>query len=243
MSLARRSTIGHVDGRNVKSTFPSVIDPVQPMMDLRALTHEAAPGLKVTCLMEGDTYEMEDQRNWTDASYKTYVRPLALPWPYTLPKGEKLDQAVTLDGHAGKMQGAASESAIAVTAGLGADSGVPCRALGAGLDPDDIDSAVQQAPTLLSQLGLDHVICHHDPRRGHDATTLQRQVAAAKAIGATPWLEAVITSVDDCERMRLPLWAPSSRRLGSPFATVLVSPAPGYEMYACPAASGRHARL
>ena len=27
---------------------------------------------------------MEDQRNWTDASYKTYVRPLALPWPYTL---------------------------------------------------------------------------------------------------------------------------------------------------------------
>ena len=30
---------------------------------------------------------MEDQRNWTDASYKTYVRPLALPWPYTLAKG------------------------------------------------------------------------------------------------------------------------------------------------------------
>ena len=23
---------------------------------------------------------MEDQRNWTDASFKTYVRPLALPW-------------------------------------------------------------------------------------------------------------------------------------------------------------------
>ena len=27
-------------------------------------------------------FEMEDQRNWTDASYKTCVRPLALPWPY-----------------------------------------------------------------------------------------------------------------------------------------------------------------
>ena len=37
--------------------------------------------------MEGDTFEMEDQRNWTDASYKTYVRPLALPWPYTLAGG------------------------------------------------------------------------------------------------------------------------------------------------------------
>ena len=46
--------------------------------------------------MEGDTYEMEDQRNWTDASYKTYVRPLARPWPYTLDAGARLDQAVTL---------------------------------------------------------------------------------------------------------------------------------------------------
>ena len=66
------------------------------MMDLRALTHEAAPGLRVTCRMEGDTFEMEDQRNWTDASYKTYVRPLALPWPYTLEAGPGLEQAVTL---------------------------------------------------------------------------------------------------------------------------------------------------
>ena len=39
---------------------------------------------------------MEDQRNWTDASYKTYVRPLAKPWPYTLPKGESFTQSVTL---------------------------------------------------------------------------------------------------------------------------------------------------
>ena len=45
--------------------------------------------------MEGDTFEMEDQRNWTGASYKTYVRPLALPWPYTLAAGAKIDQAVT----------------------------------------------------------------------------------------------------------------------------------------------------
>ncbi len=79
--------VEHVDGRMVETAFPELIDPVQPMMDLRAITHEAAPGLSVTCRMEGDTFEMEDQRNWTDASYKTYVRPLALPWPYTLAAG------------------------------------------------------------------------------------------------------------------------------------------------------------
>ncbi|HEY4163725.1 MAG TPA: hypothetical protein VGM59_11725, partial [Dongiaceae bacterium] len=88
--------IEHVDGKTVNGKFPDIIDPVQPMMSLRALTHEATPGLRVTCRMEGDTFEMEDQRNWTDASYKTYVRPLALPWPYTLDAGTVLEQAVTL---------------------------------------------------------------------------------------------------------------------------------------------------
>ena len=46
--------------------------------------------------MEGDAFEMEDQRNWTDASYKTYVRPLALPWGYTLAKGSRHEQSVRL---------------------------------------------------------------------------------------------------------------------------------------------------
>jgi hypothetical protein len=213
-------TIRHVDGRVVESTFPLVIDPVQPMIDLRALTHEAAPGLKVECLMEGDTFEMEDQRNWTDASYKTYVRPLALPWPYTLKQGEELDQAVTLTV-TGKLSGAAQGGAVSVS--IGGEAG-KMPSLGAGLDPDDIDAVLTHAPALR-QLGLDHLICHHDPRRGHDATTLQRQVAAAKMIGATPWLEAVVTSVDAADKEIAALGA-VVEKLGSPFATVLVSPAP-----------------
>ncbi|WP_374368398.1 hypothetical protein [Dongia sp.] len=212
--------IRHVDGSVVQSTFPDIIDPVQPMMDLRALTHEAAPGLRVTCLMEGDTYEMEDQRNWTDASYKTYVRPLALPWPYTLRAGDKIDQAVTLT-ISGGLKGAAAPGEIAVT--LGAPAG-QMPAIGAGLDPDDIDSSMQRAASLR-HLGLDHMICHYDPRRGHDATTLQRQIDVVKAIGATPWLEAIITSIDDAAAEIAQLGMVVAK-LGSPFATVLVSPAP-----------------
>src|SRR5215211_3399588 len=95
-TAGRPARIEHVDGRVVEGRFPELIDPVQPMMDLRALTHEAAPGLEVTCRMEGDTFEMEDQRNWTDASYKTYVRPLALPWPYALAAAARLEQSVSL---------------------------------------------------------------------------------------------------------------------------------------------------
>ena len=51
---------------------------------MRALSHEAVPGVWATCTMEGDAWEMEDHRNWLDASFKTYVRPLALPYPYTI---------------------------------------------------------------------------------------------------------------------------------------------------------------
>ena len=86
----------HVDGSIENSRFPPLVNPIQPFLNLRALTHEVLPGLKATVRMEGDTFETEDHRNWTDASFKTYVRPLALPWPYTLKAGEPAKQAVKL---------------------------------------------------------------------------------------------------------------------------------------------------
>ena len=76
--------------------FPELIDPMCPFQDIRALTHEVLPGVRVTCTMQGDAFEMEDHRNWNDASYKTYVRPLAKPWPYTIEAGETTEQSVTL---------------------------------------------------------------------------------------------------------------------------------------------------
>ena len=71
----------HTDGREVTDRFPELIKPSQPIFDIRSLAHEIAPGVWATCTMEGDAFEMEDQRNWSDASYKTYVRPLGRPWP------------------------------------------------------------------------------------------------------------------------------------------------------------------
>ncbi|RWP70366.1 MAG: hypothetical protein EOR09_27270, partial [Mesorhizobium sp.] len=88
-------TVEHTDGSVVATKLPDLIDPWQPFKDLRAITHEVRPGVTAECRMEGDAFEMEDQRNWSDASYKTYVRPLALPWPYILPAGEMLRQTVS----------------------------------------------------------------------------------------------------------------------------------------------------
>jgi hypothetical protein len=46
-----------------------------------SLTIEASDEVPVRFDFEGDLFEMEDQRNWTDASFKTYCTPFALPWP------------------------------------------------------------------------------------------------------------------------------------------------------------------
>jgi hypothetical protein len=170
--------------------------------------------------MEGDTYEMEDQRNWTDASYKTYVRPLALPWPYTIRAGEGVEQAVvlTIDG---EVAAAPSREPVRVEVGAGGAGSVP--ALGLGLDPDDTVAAASVAE-MVAEIGANHLICHLDPRRGHGRETLAAQVEVARAIGATPWLEAVLATVEGFEAEVAALGR-TVAELGSPFAVVMLSPA------------------
>ena len=76
----RSCTIEKTDGSTEQGEFPGDISPHQPFRELRSITHEVA-GLRVTVTFAGDVFEMEDQRNWSDASYKTYGTPLDLPFP------------------------------------------------------------------------------------------------------------------------------------------------------------------
>lgn len=92
----RRCLLAHPDGRTEESRFPDAIAPHQPFRDLRAIAHEVSPGLWAEVTFEGDVFETEDQRNWTDASFKTYCRPLALPFPYPVEASEEVVQRVTL---------------------------------------------------------------------------------------------------------------------------------------------------
>jgi len=85
-----------VDGTVEEGTFPRLIAPHQPFMDMRAITHEVAPGIRAEVRFEGDVFEMEDHRNWTDASYKTYCTPLARPYPVEIAEGTRIVQSVRL---------------------------------------------------------------------------------------------------------------------------------------------------
>ena len=87
------------DGESVRGAFPTFVSPHQPAKNLRAITHDVAPGISARVSFEGDVFEMEDQRNWTDASFKTYCTPLALPYPVEVKKGTTISQRVTIAIH------------------------------------------------------------------------------------------------------------------------------------------------
>jgi hypothetical protein len=56
----------------ITGTFPLDIDPHAPFLDMTAIAHEVEDGVWAELRFTGDLFEMEDQRNWTDASFKTF---------------------------------------------------------------------------------------------------------------------------------------------------------------------------
>ncbi len=113
-------------------TFPEAISPHQPFFDMQAISHPTRNGGRVTIRFEGDLFEMEDQRNWTDASFKTYSTPLRLPYPVEVHPGERIRQVVTIEGLApdGATE-AGARPAISVRVAPGAGEKMPPIGLGA----------------------------------------------------------------------------------------------------------------
>lgn len=89
-------TLVHPDGSVTVSSFPDEIAPHQPFERFVALHHEILPGTAVEITFEGEIFETEDQRNWSDASFKTYGTPLSLPFPVQVTRGERIRQAVVV---------------------------------------------------------------------------------------------------------------------------------------------------
>jgi hypothetical protein len=186
--------IEHVDGKVERSKFPELVNPVQPFLLIRSLTHEVMPGLKATVRMEGDAWEMEDHRNWTDASFKTYVRPLALPWPYTLKAGETVKQSVTLrlSGSAAKARTGARAAGVAVK--VGAATGATMPSVGLGMPAEEIYATLDKLD-LLALAAPRLLICQFDPRQKHGKKELYGYRVLCEQIGAQCELEIVVDSV------------------------------------------------
>ncbi|RDL48863.1 hypothetical protein BLJAPNOD_04322 [Ensifer sp. M14] len=187
----RPVAVEHGDGTIERAVFPDFIEPWQPFKSISAITHEAMPGVTAECRMTGDVFEMEDQRNWTDGSYKTYVRPLALPWPYILKAGETLRQSILLTITPSAPPVAADgRTPEAIEISL-ADISQTLPEIGLGLRPEDLTEELRHAD-LVAELGARHLICHFDPGAGHGVEALSGFRRIAQASGAKVTLECFL---------------------------------------------------
>ena len=187
--------VEHVDGKTEKTSFPAEVNPVQPVLNIRSLTHEVLPGLKATVRMEGDTFEMEDHRNWTDASFKTYVRPLILPWPYTLRAGEKVTQSIKLLLSGKAQAGEKKSGGKSIEVKLGGVTRAALQPVGMGMPAEEIGPSIARLD-LLKLAAPGFLVCHVDPRQKHGLKELYGYRVLCEATGADCVLEIVVASID-----------------------------------------------
>ncbi|MGK9201723.1 MULTISPECIES: hypothetical protein [Sinorhizobium] len=216
--------VEHTDGCREEAHFPDVIAPAQPFFDLRAITHEIAPGMTAQCRMDGDTFEMEDQRNWSDASYKTYVRPLALPWPYTLPEGVPVRQTITVifSGEPDIVQTHAQRDEVVnlstvARAGRNPDFGL-------GVRPEDLADTLDNIDQLRA-IAPQHLILAFNPLAGHSVSALEGYARLLSAYPAAATLEYVL-ACEQSPRVELTHLARRVRDAGLGLSAIAVSPAP-----------------
>jgi D-apionolactonase len=192
-------TVEHASGEMIEARMPDLIDPWQPFKNMRAITHEVMPHVFAECRMEGDVFEMEDQRNWSDASYKTYVRPLALPWPYVLKAGEEVRQRVTLAfiGGTKARQRAAASAGNTVRIKLGSAKG-RMPGIGLAIAPEDIAASLS-ARAALARIAPQQLLLHFDPLAGHGAAALEGFARFQKESGIPATLELALPCRSDPE--------------------------------------------
>lgn len=124
-----------VRGESTETTFPLSIAPLQPATDIRSLAW-TSDHLDCELDFEGAVFEMEDQRNWTDASFKTYSGPLRDPRPIAYQPGDVVEQRIVLRAH--ERRAVAPLPARLPLQIRAAGALVPAVQLGASTGPDPV---------------------------------------------------------------------------------------------------------
>lgn len=186
--------VEQVDGAVIEGAFPRYIAADQAFLNMRAVSHEVVPGVWAEVRFAGDTFEMEDQRNWTDASYKTYCTPLSLPFPAEVKAGTTISQSVTLrlKGRVpeGREELPTSEVRLAVSAG----PAVPLPRLGLAVASHGQPPASKELARLKA-LNLSHLRVDLNPFQSGYLATLRSAASEARALGVP--LEVALTLSDN----------------------------------------------
>jgi len=153
---------GRTPDAPVEGTLPDLIAP-QRFRDGRyvalfdaveALDVELPGDGRVRFAFSGDLFEAEDQRNWTDASVKTYCTPLARGYPMHARRGQDISQVVRVTLELPTGGGAPARAAAELRLGAPVRTGLAEIGLGA---PTHAESLSPRQRRLLRTLAPDHL--------------------------------------------------------------------------------------
>lgn len=120
-----RTEQGEVSGRLPEHIGPQRFEqgfyvPLFPSFS--QLTIDLTDEVQAQLDFEGDLFEMEDQRNWTDASFKTYCTPLSRGFPHLVRQGQHIRQSFRVTAP-GMPADEPQRSSQAIQLSLGEDTG------------------------------------------------------------------------------------------------------------------------
>lgn len=190
----RPFTAHKVDGSVEHGTFPRYIAPHQPIRDMRAILYELSQGIGTQIRFGGDVFETEDQRNWTDNSFKTYSTPLRISIPVEIKGGTRISQSITVSIRGEVSMMPPEQPSPTLTIGPAPVAVVPRLGLGMASDGNPLS---ERELARLRALNLSHL--RVDLRLSDPAYPLQLRHAAAVASAVGVPLEAAIFLSDAAE--------------------------------------------
>ncbi len=154
----RKCIVWHAAGDVVETRFPERIadqDVLPGFEEMSAMSYEVATGVTAEFEFAGDLFETEDQRNWTDATYKTFSTPLKLPFPVEVRAGSRISQCIRLRiDHTGTIGSRSPRRSIAF--GTTGDRRMVLPEIGMGLASHE-KMLSQREADLLRSLRLSHL--------------------------------------------------------------------------------------
>jgi D-apionolactonase len=136
-------------------------------------------GAEVTFDFQGALAEMEDQRNWTDASFKTYMPPQMRGFPYPEQSGRRFQQSITVSFKPLPRSHDVVKQEHTIEVGAPARGALPSLGLGMAKHGGELTS---REINLLRRLQLDHLrVDLHLNDSGYSAE-FERAVRAAQAL-------------------------------------------------------------
>ena len=193
-----RCTVRHPDGETTEHEFPFDISPHQPFTDIEAIRHQLDSDVWASLDFQGEVFEIEDQRNWTDGSYKTYCPPLAVPYPREITPDVQIDQSIrlSLGGYVGPyvVQGTESDD-VSLTLSHETHGAFPTIGLGYAAEYGPLSTRQREN---LKHLNLSHLRVDLKLSQPDYRLHLKNAWSDAEALGAS--LEIALVLSDNPEK-------------------------------------------